>query len=421
MKLLVFAHVPPPHHGQSYMVKLMLDGFGGDARRRAKSDGSGPELKIECYHVNARLSFDLEDIGSFHTSKVLLLLGYCLQAIWCRFRYGVKAFYYVPAPGKRAALYRDWIVMLLCRPFFPHLIHHWHAVGLGDWLQKEGTWVERWLTHRLLGRSELGIALAIPNMRDPLWFRSRDVTTVPNGIPDPCPVFDRAILPRRKSRCATRRRLLAGEAISEDERHEAAGDPGICHVLFLAHCTREKGLFDTIDGVLVANQTLRARGVGLQFHLTVAGAFLNPEEDEEFRSRMQTEPAILHYAGFVRDSAKADLLATSDVFCFPTYYSAEGQPVNLIEAISYGLPLVTTRWRAIPEVLPPDYPGFVPPQSPEAIAAALVAAASEEGSTLRGHFLARYTLGNYLRELRTQLQTVESPSIPQVFSAAAAR
>ena len=34
MKLLVFAHTPPPHHGQSYMVQLMLEGFGGDARRK---------------------------------------------------------------------------------------------------------------------------------------------------------------------------------------------------------------------------------------------------------------------------------------------------------------------------------------------------------------------------------------------------
>ncbi len=25
MKLLVFAHTPPPHHGQSYMVQLMLN------------------------------------------------------------------------------------------------------------------------------------------------------------------------------------------------------------------------------------------------------------------------------------------------------------------------------------------------------------------------------------------------------------
>ncbi len=39
MKLLVFAHTPPPHHGQSYMVKLMLDGFGGDVRRRGKKTG----------------------------------------------------------------------------------------------------------------------------------------------------------------------------------------------------------------------------------------------------------------------------------------------------------------------------------------------------------------------------------------------
>jgi len=34
MKLLVFAHTPPPHHGQSYMVQLMLEGFGGDARKK---------------------------------------------------------------------------------------------------------------------------------------------------------------------------------------------------------------------------------------------------------------------------------------------------------------------------------------------------------------------------------------------------
>ena len=110
MKLLVFAHTPPPHHGQSYMVQLMLAGFGGDRRRQAQpaTDG-GPTrgLGVECYHVNARLSKKLEDIGEMRLGKFVLLLGYCLQAIWCRFRYGVDTFYYIPAPGKRSALYRD--------------------------------------------------------------------------------------------------------------------------------------------------------------------------------------------------------------------------------------------------------------------------------------------------------------------------
>src|SRR5205814_783047 len=133
MKLLVFAHIPPPHHGQSYMVQLMLDGFGGDRRKRKPARLPSPH-GIECYHVDVRLSKRLEDIGDLRLGKFFLLLIYCMQAIWCRFRYGVENFYYVPAPGKTSALFRDWLVMLLCRPFFTRVILHWHAAGLAKWL-----------------------------------------------------------------------------------------------------------------------------------------------------------------------------------------------------------------------------------------------------------------------------------------------
>ena len=147
MKLLVFAHTPPPHHGQSYMVKLMLDGFGGDVRERKRSAPSPQNAGIECYHVNTRYSEDLEDIGSVRMAKIGLVLRFSAEAIWCRFRYGVRSLYFVPSPGKRGALYRDWMVMLLCRPFFRDLIFHWEAAGLGDWLEREGRWLERHLTH----------------------------------------------------------------------------------------------------------------------------------------------------------------------------------------------------------------------------------------------------------------------------------
>ncbi len=65
MKLLVFAHVPPPHHGQSYAVKLMLESFGGNRRKAAAAGGGADRFGIECYHVNARYSKTLEDIGEF--------------------------------------------------------------------------------------------------------------------------------------------------------------------------------------------------------------------------------------------------------------------------------------------------------------------------------------------------------------------
>jgi len=162
MKLLVFAHVPPPHQGQSCAVKLMLDSFGGDRRRcRSKSNGEPPNrFGIECYHVNARFFRGLEDAGEFRNAKLARLFLHCLEAIWCRFRYGVENFYYVPACGKRAALCRDWLVMLVCRPFFKRIIFHWHAAGLAKWLETSTSIRTRSFTYHLMKDADLSIVLS---------------------------------------------------------------------------------------------------------------------------------------------------------------------------------------------------------------------------------------------------------------------
>ncbi len=422
MKILVFAHTPPPHHGQSYMVKLMLEGLGGDWRQRLAPGGSdaargvpqkSPDAGIQCFHVNARFSEDLEDIGAFRLEKVLLVLRYCAEAVWCRFRFGIDAFYYVPAPGKRAALYRDWMVMLLCRPFFRNFIHHWHAVGLGDWLQQEGSRFERWLTHRLLGSPSLGIALAIPSMRDALWFRSRHVEIVPNGIPEPCPDFETSLLPRRTKRLAARRKLIAGKSLSRPEREKAGGDPEVFRILYLAHCIAEKGLFDTVDAVALANSHLRSQRSPVRLNLTVAGEFLHEREEHDFRVRLGAEDIAqaVTSAGFVSGHEKAALLRESDCLCFPTYYPAEGQPVNLIEAMAYGLLIVTTRWRAIPEILPAEYSGFVAPRKPAELAVKLQEVMTADSAGLRAQFLALFTEEMHLRRLTQALESATNPPL----------
>jgi len=413
MKLLVFAHIPPPHHGQSYMVKLMLDHLGGDARAHRQPSGARQTANgtpnqsatgrqsIQCYHVNARYSDDLEDIGSFRIEKAWLVLRYCLEAIWCRFRYGVRAFYYVPAPGKRAALYRDWIVMLLCRPFFRDFIHHWHAVGLGDWLQSEGNRFERSFTPHLLGRPALALALAIPSMRDALWFETRRVELVPNGIPDPCPDFDANVLPYRRARLAKRRELLgAGRAATDAEPFR---------VLYLAHCLREKGIFDTLDSVALANAQLHNQNSPLRLRLTVAGEFPHDADEAAFWDRIGAEDlaGAVTYAGFVSGEAKAALLRESDCLCFPTYYHAESFGLVIVEAMAAGMCVVTTRWRATPDLLPADHPGFVPVRQPERIAEALLAQMTVDSTGLRAEFLARFTEDRHLDALRAALGGLE--------------
>lgn len=411
MKLLVFAHVPPPHHGQSYMVKLMLDGFGGD-RRTGRHAAAPTRHDIECFHINVRLSKHLEDIGDLRMGKFVLLLFYCLEAIWCRFRYGVDNFYYVPAPGKTSALVRDWMVMLLCRPFYKRVILHWHAAGLAKWLETCTQIRSRSFTYAMMKNVDMSIVLSKYNRADAEKLFPKQIAVVSNGVPDPCPAFERDVLPARKARLEARRRLISGETLTTEERSQAGGDPQTIHVLYLAHCTREKGAFDAMAGTALANQKLAAQGSPISLRLTVTGSFVTAEDRAEFEALMQRPEVAgcVHYVGFVAGEQKEKLLRTADVFCFPTFYPNENQPVNLIEAMAYGLPVLTTRWRSLPEIFPPHYPGLVDVRSLEQIADALLHLTTEDGAGLRGLFLKNFTLDNYLSGLAAAFHKIQFDS-----------
>jgi len=406
MKLLIFAHVPPPYHGQSYEVERLLNGYGGNHRERRLRESTGPAnpFGIECYHVNARYSRTLEDVGEFQGTKIFLILFYCLQAIWCRFRYGVETIYYVPAPGKNFALYRDWLVMLICRPFFRRVIFHWLAGGMAKWLETTVSLRTRSITYGRMRDADLSIVLSEFNRRDAEKLTPRRVTAVAGGIPDPCPQFETEILPRRRTRIAARNKILAGDVQGSDERAKTV------NVLFLAHCTREKGAFDAIAGVALANEALSAEKSPLRFRLTLAGAFASDTEEKELRELAKRPDLrdVVEILGFVSLERKGAALRDADIFCFPTFYLAESQPSNLIEALAFGLPVVTTRWRAIPEMLPPDYPGLVDPKSAEQIAKALRRLATEDSvGPLREMFLNRFTLERHLANMAEAFRSVE--------------
>ena len=76
--------------------------------------------------------------------------------------------------------------------------------------------------------------------------------------------------------------------------------------------------------------------------------------------------------------------------------------------MAYGLPVVTTRWRSLPEMFPPDYPGLVQKQDPDKIAQALLnLMASDIGEALRENFLNRFTLEHHLANLSQAIHDLE--------------
>jgi glycosyltransferase involved in cell wall biosynthesis len=369
MRVVVFPYKPPPHHGQSYMVQLMLEGFV-DKRH-----------DVECFHVNARFSSTAVDGGRFRFEKVFRLPWYLLKTIWLRLSKGASTLYFVPTPPQPVTLYRDWIVLLTIRPFFKRTIFHWHATGLGEWLKTLPPWKQR-LSKLALGNADLSISLTHFNEKDAAPFTPRRTIVVPNGIPDPCPNFEVVKENRR-------RRL---------EKRLNSAEPQIVRVLFLALCIPEKGLFDAIRGVALANK----RGNSFEFHLTIGGELADAKIREDFDALLKElgNPATIRHVGFLKGAEKQRALAEADIFCFPTYYGAENQPLSVIEAMAFGLPVITTRWRAVPELLPKDYPGIVDIKSPDQIATALLNLATrDDAEAFRKRFVGSYTIEAHVEAL----------------------
>jgi len=360
MKLLVLAQVPPPAHGQSLAVAALLQHLRAN-----------PEHEV--HHVGLRLSRDSADIGRWRPGKIVATLGAALRAAAVLLRHGPMPLYYVPAPGQRGALYRDWAVLLLCRPFASGLILHWHAVGLGAWLE-ERAWVgERAVTRLALGGAALALVQAEAVAADARALRPQRIATVRNGVPDPAPDFR----PRA-----------------------AHGRPAT--VIFVGLGCAEKGLFDAAAGVRAAN-----RAEPGAFRFVALGPWASAADEARFRE-LAAGGEDLRHAGFVSAEEKHRLLAAADLFCFPSYYPHEGQPAALLEALAHDLPIVTTRWRGIPENLPAEHVHYVAPRAPDEVARALFAAraAGPAGGALRGHFLKTFTADRHLADLQAALASV---------------
>jgi len=368
MKLLVVAQTPPPLHGQSVMVQSMVEGL--------------PSRNIGIVHVNLGLSRDHADIGRARAGK----LATALRAGWLARRLGRRegcdALYYVPAPGKRVALWRDFIVLGLARSACPRLVLHWHASGLGEWLSQNGTLRELRLAQRRLGGADLSIVLGEALRADAARFHPRQIAVLRNGIPDPCPGFQRS--PRR--------------------------DPAIRTAVYLGRVAEEKGVFDAVEGVRLANQSA---GDLPRWRLVFAGGYPDFATEERIRQLAHDSGGWVELPGFLDGPAKHELLARADALVFPTYYPAETQGLVVAEALAHDLPVILTDWRSVAEDLPEKHIHVVPLQSPPAIGAALHAIARSEdpAGLLRAHFLRRYAQAPFLDGLAALLRSIE-PSQP---------
>jgi len=103
-------------------------------------------------------------------------------------------------------------------------------------------------------------------------------------------------------------------------------------ILFLSRIIREKGIYEAVQAV----SFLQAKYPVIE--LLVAG---DGDELESVKSFVRNRGiSNITFVGYVRGEDKRRIFENSQVLCFPTSHG-EGLPVSVVEAMAYGLPVVT--------------------------------------------------------------------------------
>jgi glycosyltransferase involved in cell wall biosynthesis len=304
ISVLVVGQTPPPVHGQAVMIQELLDGqYPG----------------LELHHVRLNFSRSLNESGAFQVRKLFVLLNTLTDILIGRWRNHAQILYYPPAAPMVNSVFRDMFLLICTRWLFKYTVFHFHAAGLPEFCQRLPWWLKP-LFKLTYQNADLAIFVSENTASAGRAFAAKEVTVIPNGIPD-------------------------SNRLTPSDMHERRG--GVTRILFMGILCEGKGLLTLIEACS------HLQKAGLSFHLICAGAFASESFKKEVEQLIKTHglTEVIQFPGVLRGPEKWQAFRDADVFCFPSHYQFENFPVVLIEAMSFGLPIVTTRWRGIPEVV----------------------------------------------------------------------
>jgi glycosyltransferase involved in cell wall biosynthesis len=352
LTILALGPIPPPYHGVATFLRELLDATDLDG--------------IMLQHLDTSDRRDTSNLGRWDAEN--LSIGFSnLAELAERCMRTDAQIIYLPLSQSVAAFLRDALFILQSHQMGKRVVIHLHGGYFRTLYEQQGAVFQAIARAALscvsaaivLGEGFRGIFKGlIPDER---------IFVVENGVADLFP--ERAAPPSPSARET---------------------------LLYMSTLTRTKGILELIR----ATSILRASRPLIR--LRIAGAFQEPELESEAHARvreLQLADAVT-FVGNVTGLAKAQFLSSGDIFCLPTRYPFEGQPLVLLEAMSAGLPVVTTDRGVIPSTVADGVTGRVLPQDapPEKLAEVLADLLTDRvrlsamGAQGRQRFLERYTL-----------------------------
>ncbi len=131
--------------------------------------------------------------------------------------------------------------------------------------------------------------------------------------------------------------------------------------VFISRITPEKGITVIIDAFIE---------LGNDYSIDLYG----PINDQYF-SYIEKQTATvrnINYKGVLTQENVIEVLENYDILVLPTFYEGEGYPGIILECLSIGIPIITTKWNAIPEIVTNGHNGIlIRPKLPKELVKAI--------------------------------------------------
>jgi glycosyltransferase involved in cell wall biosynthesis len=301
---------PPPIHGMSLANRMLRDGL--------------VELghQVETLNTRTEISFEnLRDQGRFTPKRLATSVSQILKGI-LRILFGSRldVVYITPAQSELGYLkYSPFIFSSAIRK--TKVFIHIHGGYFRTMFDASKGW-ERRLIKKSLDLISGAIVLG-PSLRYMFagLIPEEKIFVCPNAVEDE--IF------------ATKEEIE--EKISRWEKEDTI------RIVYLSNLMRSKGILDLLEAVK------NLKNEGIKVHLDVAGA-IEPDVESEVRQYFSELERVVNYHGVVEGLKKKELLLRNYIFCLPTYYPNEGQPISILEAMANGCGIVTTNHGGIKDV-----------------------------------------------------------------------
>ena len=306
-KILFILHLPPPIHGASVMGKYI-------------HDSSLINEAFNSEFINLTTSKTIDEIGKNPIFKIGRYLQIFFSVIYRLLIFNPDKVY-ITITANGLGFYKDFPIALLVKLFRKKLVLHYHNKGVKP--------CQNIFFYNILYKvlfNNVKVILLSEYLYDDVkkYVKVEDVYFCPNGIP-------------------------SVEFVKSDIKHNKP-----IELLFLSNLIESKGIFILLESLKILKDkhiNFHCNLVGGEGDITNYSLMLKLEE-----LNLNNEVSFL---GKKYGHNKNSIYKKSDIFVFPTFYQNECFPLVILEAMMFGLPVISTNEGGIPDIVKDHETGYV--------------------------------------------------------------